>query len=289
MKKYIGLVFLLVITVFSYAGDGVIMHPNISYKNDNAEAKTVGVHILGDTVEIIGEEKTIDGKPYRVLKIKGDETQYISSAYYVIDNSKQAVVTEPSYIYKYDDVSSITGDKLNLLTFIAAESYQATKTLTKVHYLLWSTSGNYWYVNEGWIKTANISTKKDDWATATKYFLAKLEKDVDVQQKTLKTIVKINKSSMFLSLINEMLETGNLSIQKDIELDPLFTGTESELLESYEVKIFADADFNSDVLFDGVSKIQLNSRTLSKIEANGKTDYMYNITAGDITGWIHGL
>lgn len=283
MKKLV-LISVLLLTGFIYAGEGIVLYPELSYRTDNEEFKYVDKHYFGDKVELTGEVKKAGKNQYNYKVITVDGENYLSSSFFIIDNAVQGTVVKTAYLYSQNDLSSPTSNKVNPMLFVAVDKDTLDGELVKVSYYLKDD------IKTAWIKKSAISMDKDNCGASIKYFLATIQESLEDREERLSLILKRHKSSVFIPLVKKMIEEDHLRVtENEIEIDPDFAGSNEELKKSYNVVIYKEPDVISEVLFTGETKIILNKRSISPVAFNGVTAYMYHVTSSEASGWIHGL
>lgn len=283
MKKIL-LISVLLLTGIIYAGEGIVLYPELSYRTDDEDFKYVDKHYFGSKVELTGEVKKAGKKQYKYKVITVDGINYLSSSFFIVENAVQGTVVKPAYLYSHNDLSSPTSKKVNPMLFLAVDKDSINGELVKVSYYVKDD------IKTGWIKKSAISTDKDNCGAAIKYFLATIQESLEDREERLSLILKRHKSSIFVPLVKKMIEEDHLRVtENEIEVDPDFAGSNEELKKSYNVVIYKDPDVISEVLFTGKTKITLNKRSISPVTFNNVTDYMYHVTSTEASGWIHGL
>lgn len=287
MKKFILTLLILSISII-YAGNGVVLHPNLSYRSVDDLETVVEKHTFGDQIELTGEEVTNGDTKYLVFTKDGKK--YASYFYYLLDNVVDGAVTKTTYIYSYNDLSAITNMKLNPLQFVAVDKNSMKDRLVKVYYLVWDSAKNSGVIKEGWIKSTSISTSPDDWKSSAKYFLAKNEENPDMKKSYLSGILKFHKKSTFVSLVQDMIDNNHLRVEKiETGIDPIFVGTKDTLLNPYIGKLFKDQSTDSEILTEGTFKIKLIGKSKDTFIYEDSSEYMYYVEIDGLKGWIHGL
>lgn len=277
MRKILLLI-LIYITGFIFAEEGIVLHPNLSYRNTEDLSKIVERHTFGDTLELTGEEVTAGDSKYKVFTKDG--ASYASYFYYLVENTIKGSITQSTYIYNNNDLSAITNERLKLLQFVAVDKDSKNSRLTKVYYLVWDSVKGSGVVKSGWVKSKSISLEKDDWKASIKYFLAKNEKDAEMRQSYLAGILKLHKGTVFISIIQDMFDNDHLRIEDEAsDVDPIFAGTNNYLLNDYVGKLFEGQSVNSPVIIEGSFKIKLIA----------KSEGMYYVETENAQGWISGL
>lgn len=273
----------------AFAEDGIVLLNKLAYYNTE-DKKSAGSHFFGDKVKLTGNTQKVPGSRGEFLckEFAKDDKTYLSSSYFLVGNATEGVIADQAYIYKMNDLSSATSSIVNPLTFLAVDVDTINNRLVKVSYLTKAKGG--WSISSGWVKKELISFEKDDWGAAIKYHLATQQEDKEARDERLSLILKRHKGSLFTSLVQKMLDEGHLRVvENDLTLDENFAGTDNYLSKKYNVTIYEEADILSEVLFTGETNLKLNKRSLNPITFDGVTDYMYHVSADDVSGWIHGL
>lgn len=288
--KNILLVTVLFAASMLYATDGIVLYPELSYRTDDKEMTYVDKNYFGDTVELTGEIKTINKNnkdiDYKVITIEGEN--YLSSSYFIVENSSQGTIVKPAFLYKMNDLSTPTSTVLNPMLFVAVDNNNIDGDLIKISYL--SKVKNGWAILDGWVKSSLVSKDKDNCGAAIKYFLATQQESLEAREDRLGLILKRHKSSTFIPLVKKMLDEDHLRVSENtIVIDPDFAGSNEELKTPYDVVIYKEADILSEILFSGKTEIILNKKSMNTVTFNDATDYMYHVTSKEATGWIHGL
>lgn len=286
MKKLILISLFFVISgLFSETmEDSIVLHPRLSYRVETEdELKIEDYHLFGDKVQSNGEIKEHKDSKYVYLEKEGKP--YYTYFYFVIQNSTQGVILEDSFIYSTDDLSTITEDRVDKLTFVAIDKSSLNKDLLKVSYLNKNDKG--WFISKGWIKKTAISTKKDDWGTAIKFFNATQAETKEDKESILGTVFMFNSKTVFSSIIQKMLDEDHLKVNdQEYRYDELFAGTNEALFTKYNGAVYAQADTESEVLSEGGVEITLNKRLSASVIENGSIKYWYYVNTGEVEGWI---
>lgn len=287
MKK----ILLLLGLVFVAAGlfsdqeidDAIILHPKLSYRNNDEELTFKDYHVFGDKVRSNGEIKTFNDTKYVFTEKDGES--YYTYFYFVVQKSVEGVILEESFIYKTNDFSTVTEEKINKLTFVAVDKDTISHDLVKISYLTKSDKG--WLISKGWVKKTVISTDRDNWGTGIKYFLATQDEDELLKKKRLESVLKLHKNTLFKDLISKMIEEDHLRINsQEYVLDSNFAGTLETLLNPYYGKIYSEPSLESEILSEGEFKIALDKRLLDPVKDNGINKYWYLVITNEVNGWI---
>lgn len=286
MRKFILLTLVFVVSgLFSQdMDDAIILHPKLSYRVESeGELKVEDYHLFGDKVKSNGVTKTVNDSTYIYLEKNGKG--YYTYFYFVIQNSVEGVILEDSFLYSSDDLSTITAKKIDRLTFVAVDKGSLNKDVVKVSYLAKNENG--WLISKGWVKKSSISTEKDNWGTAIKYFNATQAESKDARESILGTVFMFNKNTVFGDLIQKMLDEGHLNVKsQEYKYDELFAGTDEPLFNRYYGAIYKEAGTKSEVLFEGESVITLMKKLSSPVVDGEDTMYWYYVNNGEIEGWI---
>lgn len=286
MKKLIMLV--LLTSTLLFAEQGVVLHPNLSYRSADDLGKWLDTHTFGSTVELTGETTVFDDTKYKLFELDGK--QYGSYYFYLIDNSVPGVITNQTFTFKYNDFSSITAEKIDPLQFVAIDKSTLNKPLVKVSYLVLDKENKPNNVLSTWVNSSDVSQTSDDVGTAIKFFNAKISDDADMVKRNLTLITKKHKSSVFIEQISDMLNNSHLNVlAEESEIDEYFNGSNDYLVQEYTGKIYKDANLSSTILSEETTKIKLLKKTKEMVTDGDKSDYMYLVETGTIQGWIFGL
>lgn len=288
--KFVLVLFVLSSTLFANdMDDAVVLHPRLSYRAESeGEFTVVDYHLFGDKVQSNGEIKEHKDSKYVYLEKEGKP--YYTYFYFVVQNSTQGVILEESFIYSTDDLSTITEDRVEKLTFVAIDKSSLNKELLKVSYLNKNDKG--WFISEGWIKKTAISTKKDDWGTAIKFFNATQVEKKEDRESILGTVFMFNKNSVFIDLIQKMLDEDHLNISdREYGYDPLFKVIEDVSIH-FQGVVYSEPDETSEILLEdltGVKKISALKRLNDPVIEDSIERFWYYIDTfkeDPIQGWI---
>lgn len=287
MKK-LFLLTLLLVTILLSAEQGVVLHPQLSYRNVTNLEKWVDTHSYGSIVELTGETHVSGDTTYKEFIL--NDVKYASYFYYIINHSKPGVITKETFTFKYNDISAITPNKVNPLLFVAIDTATIGQPLVKVSYLVLNEKNEPVKITSVWVKSEDVSQDDDDIGTAKKYFNASISDDAEMVRRNLTLITRKHEKSVFIELISDMLNNTNLKVLQDKpNIDDNFIGTNSYLLQSFTGNIYNESNISSKVISTGVYKIKLLKKTINKVQDGEKFDYMYYVNTGSLQGWIHGL
>ncbi|TYP97508.1 SH3 domain-containing protein [Tenacibaculum adriaticum] len=181
----------------------------------NAKGKWITSMSLGEKVIFTGAETTdsISKKQYYKVKLVDGKEGWTRSSFLVVDGKVGVMLAEVS-IYKRPDLLTKTENKYSPMDIIAVISTQDEWINVK------GKRADGKYIEEGWIKSSNISENPVDIATA-KFAITALSKESMTDRiEALQEIVNNSDlaTSSFIGVLNEKIK--DYKEKNSVKLDP---------------------------------------------------------------------